>query len=290
MQNLLKRLGLPTPAIHVVLGSGFGSALDELGLGSEPGMQGSGDFAGWKVRAQARFVDLEGLTAATVPGHPGVFRYLEHTPTGAILTFQVGRIHGYEGHSPRTVVLPVVSSFLAGTRKFILTNAAGGIDPSFTVGSVMLIRDQFNMTGQNPLTGHNPEHGPRFPDMTGAYDAEMRERFRAILKARGDITVFEGVYLGLSGPSFETPTEVQVFRSWGMGSVGMSTVWETLALRHAGAKVAGLSLISNAAAGMGDGKPLDHELILEESKRAARKIVSAVLTYADQDLSGGSRS
>src|SRR5262249_32937121 len=153
--------------------------------------------------------------------------------------FQMGRLHGYEGHSPRATVQPVMIPRLCGVEKFLLTNAAGGLDPAMQAGDVMLISDQVNMTGNNPLVGKNPrgpdgrELGPRFPDMGDLYRREWRARLRTQLE-RQKLRVFEGCYLGLLGPTYETHAEVKLFSSWGMKAVGMSTVWEAIALHHSG--------------------------------------------------------
>src|SRR5262249_34664020 len=159
-----------------------------------------------------------------------------------------------EGHEPSTVVQTVMVPRLSGVKSFVLTNAAGGLSLSMRPGDVMLIRDHVNLTGLNPLVGVNPQGldgrplGPRFPDLARLYDREWRARLLRICAAEG-LGTHEGVYLGLLGPSFETPAEIQLFSSWGLHAVGMSTVWEAIALAHSGARVAGLSLVSNLGSG-----------------------------------------
>jgi purine-nucleoside phosphorylase len=267
-----------TPTWHIVLGSGFGKALDQLPVGSA-----------WVARGGFSFEKIPGLVASTAPDHQGQYRIYEHKPTGQSVVFQLGRVHGYEGHSARDAVSPVMIGRLAGIQKFLLTNAAGGLPPNYDLGDVMLIRDHVNLTGQNPLMGANPASpagavlGPRFPDMSSLYDPEWRKTLRSNLTQVG-LRVHEGVYLGLLGPSFETHAEVELFGRWGMQAVGMSTVWEAIALKHSGARLAGLSLVSNAAAGLGDGAPIDHEKILETCRKSAQQIIAGVLRWLEAEV------
>jgi purine-nucleoside phosphorylase len=167
----------------------------------------------------------------------------------------------------------------AGTRNFLLTNAAGGLRPWHQLGDVMLIRDHVNLTSQNPLVGTTPV---RFPDMSGAYDREWRQSLMQKFKDVG-LVVHEGIYLGLLGPSFETPAEIELFSKWGIDAVGMSTVWEAIALKDSGARFAALSLISNAAAGLGDGLPLEHEKILEVCRSSAERVVLAIAAWLESE-------
>lgn len=274
-QACLNALGVQkAPFLHTVLGSGYAQALSKIHQ-THPHMKHRGSFSFEKIR---------GLTAATVPGHPGAFQVYEDTSHSEFFVFQQGRLHGYEGHAPQVAVLPVMAARFAGVTQFLLTNASGGLDVAHRPGDVMLIRDQVNMTGLNPLVGPNVVKadgtplGPRFPDMSQVYEIQWREELRMHLMKSG-LKVHEGNYMGLLGPSFETPAEVQLFASWGMHAVGMSTVWEGIALKHSGAKVGGLALISNAACGMGDGKPLDHELILETCAHSAEKIMDGIFNW-----------
>jgi purine-nucleoside phosphorylase len=274
----LKKAGLKkAPGFHIVLGSGFGAALDHVGGGN------------WVLKNELSFSEIPGLPRSTVQDHAGKFKVYENAK-GQSAIFQFGRIHGYEGHAACDVVMPVMLARLSGVSNFLLTNAAGGVSAAFNAGDAMLIRDQVNMTGQNPLTGENPVGvdklplGPRFPDMGNAYDSKWRADLKTIL-ANAGLRVHDGIYMGLLGPSFETPAEVTLFNSWGIHAVGMSTVWETIALKHSGARVAGLSLISNAAAGMGDGAPLDHSKILETCRVSAAKIMTGVLGWLEKEMS-----
>lgn len=274
-QACLRALGIQkAPLLHTVLGSGYATALSKISQ-THPHMKHRGSFSFEKIR---------GLTAATVPGHPGAFQVYEDTTRAEFFVFQQGRLHGYEGHPPQVAVLPVMAARFAGVTQFLLTNASGGLDVNHRPGDVMLIRDQVNLTGLNPLVGpgilkaDGTPVGPRFPDMSQVYETKWREELHTELKESG-LNVHEGVYMGLLGPSFETPAEVKLFASWGIQAVGMSTVWEGIALKHSGAKVGGIALISNAACGMGDGKPLDHELILGTCAQASEKIMHGIFNW-----------
>lgn len=273
-RNFLKAQQLGNPDLHVVLGSGIGSSFVDEWIPAE-----------WESVGQLNFEDLPAITGATAPGHPGIYRFFRNRSSKRVLCLQVGRLHGYEGLSPDDTVLSVMIPRLAGTTRFMITNAAGGLKLEWPIGSVMMIRDHVNFTGKNPLTGHVPrgpdgsEVGPRFPDLSKAWDRELNDLMRRELGNAG-IETFEGVYLGVLGPSFETPAEVRLFSQWGMGTVGMSTVWEAIALVHSGALVAGFSLISNLGCGLDPGVVLDHFQILETSKASARKITQALFQVA----------
>lgn len=269
---------------HCVLGSGFGSALDQGFVQN---------LKGWRRSDVVKFSDVDGIHKATVQGHKGVFEFFIHEATGKRVCFQVGRLHGYEGLPPRQAVAPVLIARAQGTENFILTNAAGGLNAKFQVGSVMIIKDHVNLTGSNPLVGPNPTHpdhpkkewGPRFPDLKDCYDPEWRRGLKEAF-SKTSLIQHEGVYLGLLGPSFETPAEVRLFSSWGLDAVGMSTVWEALALKHTGARICGLSLISNAACGLGDSnEDLDHETILEASQKSAGEIVKGLFGFFEREFS-----
>lgn len=272
-QDFLTKHKLPMPQCHVVLGSGYGAALDQFS---------------WERVADLPFSSLPGFHASTVVDHAGCYRFFRKGKHS--LSFQMGRLHGYEGHDPSTVVQTVMVPRLAGVKNFVLTNAAGGLSMSMRPGDVMVIRDHVNLTGLNPLVGANPlgldgrPLGPRFPDLAKLYDREWRSRLLRHCDATG-LGTHEGVYLGLLGPSFETPAEVQLFSSWGLHAVGMSTVWEAIALAHSGARLVGLSLVSNLGSGLGAGT-LDHETILETCRSSAAKIVDAIRNSIEEELSG----
>lgn len=270
-KKFLAKHSLPVPSYHVVLGSGYGAAL--------------ADFS-WEHAGDLSFRDMPGFPASTVQDHAGSYRFFRKGAHS--LSFQMGRVHGYEGHAAALVVQPVMVPRLAGVKKFVLTNAAGGLSMEHKPGDVMLIRDHVNLTGMNPLIGKNPvgvdgkELGPRFPDMANLYDRDFRSKMRKHF-VNLPINVHEGVYLGLLGPSFETPAEIQLFSSWGLHAVGMSTVWEAIALAHSGARVGGLSLISNLGSGLGEGT-LDHNTILETCRVSAAAIVRALTATIEEEL------
>ncbi len=271
-QEFLQSHGLAPPSLHVVLGSGFGTALSAFP---------------WEKVGELSFASVPGLHASTVPDHAG--KYSFYRKGNQVVSFQMGRLHGYEGHAPDEVTRTVMIPRLAGVKNFLLTNAAGGLSLAYQSGDVMLLRDHVNLTGMNPLRGPNPrgldgaELGPRFPDMSRVYDARWRAQLHKACLQQG-LRVHEGVYLGILGPSFETPAEVQLFSSWGLHAVGMSTVWEAIALKHSGARLAALSLISNPGAGLVAGTALDHLEILETCRASATRIVGAIQSFVEEGL------
>ena len=278
----LKGSGLALPAFHVVLGSGFKDSL----IGGLP--------SSFSVKTELSFKAVEGLHASTAPGHDGKYVFVEHARTKKTGIIQVGRLHGYEGLEPSEVVRTVMLTRELGTADYFITNAAGGMDPAHQTGDVVVITDQINLTGRNPLAGPNPkrpdgtEWGPRFQDLTRLFDREWNAALEAGLKAEG-LRVHRGIYLGVPGPAFETPAEIRFYKQIGAHAVGMSTVWETIALRHSGARVCGLSLISNLAAGLSggpDGEPeeLDHFAILDACKGSSRGILKAILSAVESRI------
>ena len=275
-QQILKKLGAEIPTAHIVLGSGFGAALDSLPAKS------------WEAVGEISFSQIPGISQSTVQDHVGKYRLYRHLSTKKIVQFQMGRLHGYEGHDPRQVVQPVMIPRVAGVENFILTNAAGGLDRAMNPGDVMLIEDHVNLTGKNPLIGENPkdhtgkELGLRFPDMGHCYRPEWRARLQTHLEAE-KVAVHKGIYLGLLGPTFETHAEVRLYSSWGMKAVGMSTVWETISLHHSGAKLAGISLISNLGAGLSN-VALNHNDILDTCRISAAQIMRGLSEFLSVDI------
>ena len=248
--QLQKEAGMPR--IGFILGSGWGDAAHLEG-----------------ERAVA-FSSLEGMPACTVAGHAGNFLFGKAGGNSAVIS--QGRLHLYEGHAAATAVLPVAVLYELGVRTVVLTNAAGGIDPAMKPGELMLLRDHINLTGQNPLVGRA---GPQiFADMTQLYDAELRQTVASACKALS-IPCREGVYLQVTGPSYETPAEIRAFRAMGADAVGMSTAIEAVFARYLGMRVAGISCITNMAAGVSEGK-LDHADVLAQSKRNSRAIGALV--------------
>jgi purine-nucleoside phosphorylase len=192
-----------------------------------------------------------------------------------------GRLHLYEGHSERLVVEPALLLGRLGARRLLLTNAAGGLDPAFDAGTLMLIRDHINLTGRDPLIGPNDDAlGPRFPDLTDAWDAELSEALRRAARLEG-VDLAEGVYVGLTGPAYETPAEVRMLYALGGNAVGMSTVLEAIAANWAGARVCGISLVTNKGAGLSP-TPLTHEEVLEVAGVAGPRLVRVIARFAEQ--------
>ena len=219
--------------------------------------------------------DIPNFPVSSVVGHSG--RLVVGKLEGRSVLVMQGRVHFYEGYSMSQVTLPIRMMKVLGNHTVIVTNAAGGINPAFKAGDVMLITDHINllgMAGQNPLRGPNDESfGPRFPDMSQPYDRELRELALKVA-TNNSLTLKQGVYICLAGPSFESPADVRFLRLIGADAVGMSTVPETVVARHAGLRVLGLSGISNALSGAEDGPQTTHEEVLE----AGRVLVPRMMT------------
>jgi purine-nucleoside phosphorylase len=247
------------PVAGVVLGSGLGGLADEV---ADP--------------AAIPFEDLPGWPAATAPGHVG--RLLLGRIGATPVVMLQGRFHMYEGNDPGLVVQPVLLFQRLGARLVVLTNAAGGINRDFGPGTLMVIADHLNLTGRTPLLGPNADElGPRFPDLTEAWDPELRERLKAAGRAE-NVELAEGVYAGLLGPQYETPSEVRMLHGLGADAVGMSTVLECIAARWAGLKVCGVSLVTNAGAGY-TGEVLTHEEVLAAGAEAGPRLARVVRRF-----------
>lgn len=219
------------------------------------------------------FSDIPGFPMATALGHKS--EWVSGSINGKKVCLMRGRFHYYEGYSTDEVVLPVRVMKLIGVKTLILTNAAGGINTEFEPGNLMIINDHINYSGRNPLIGPNMEEfGPRFPDMTYAYNPELRKLALESAKEL-NIPVKEGVYIWFSGPSYETPAEIRAARVLGADAVGMSTVPEVIVANHCGMKVLGISCISNMAAGILD-RALTHTEVMEAG-RAARDYFQALI-------------
>lgn len=228
---------------------------------------GLGDYA--EALTDARFVDyrdIPGFPTSTAPGHAG--RWWAGTLHGKRVCMMQGRFHGYEGYDLSEVTMPVRVMALLGVKTLILTNAAGGVNLSFKPGDLMVLNDCINLSGKNPLTGPNlDEFGPRFPDMSRAYDPALIVLCHAQAERLGLAdSVKEGVYVWFNGPCYETPAEIRMARVLGADAVGMSTVPETIVARHCGMKVLGVSCITNMAAGILD-QPLNHQEVMEVANR-----------------------
>jgi purine-nucleoside phosphorylase len=246
------------PQIALVLGSGLGAFADEF-----------------RTPSKIPYTEIPHFPRSTAVGHAGqlVVGKVGEIPVAGMQ----GRVHLYEGYSAKDVAFPIRVLARMGTKVVILTNAAGGIKRELVPGQLVVIKDHINLQGVSPLTGPNDERfGPRFPDMTVAYD----RRFREMAVGQGNrnhIGLYEGVYAALPGPSYETPAEIRYLRSIGADLVGMSTVPEVIAARHSGMRVLGISCVTNAAAGILD-QPLDHKEVLEIAERVQGQFIALLKT------------
>jgi purine-nucleoside phosphorylase len=247
------------PRVGLVLGSGLGRLADALDL-----------------ELVIPFAELPGWSPATAPGHAG--RLLFGLLSGVPVVVQQGRLHLYEGHSAGFVVQPVLLMGRLGAETVVLTNAAGGVNPSYGAGTLMAIADHLNLTGRSPLIGPNaPEVGPRFPDMTEVWDADLRARLHAAADAE-EVALAEGVYACLLGPSYETPAEVRMLGTLGADAVGMSTALEAVAARWAGMRVCGVSLVTNPGAGLSGGT-LSHAEVLAAAEAAGPGLARVIARF-----------
>jgi purine-nucleoside phosphorylase len=245
-----------SPKIGLILGSGLGVLADEI---AQP--------------VKIPYKEIPDFPVSTVEGHAGqlVFGTLNDIPVVAMQ----GRFHYYEGYSFDKVTFPVRVMRELGVETLIVTNAAGGVNKSFSPGDLMIISDHINNMGSNPLIGPNDSRlGARFPDMSEAYTKELRNIAKDIA-AHLNIKIQEGVYVGNTGPSYETPAEIKCLRILGGDAVGMSTVPEVIVARHSGMKVLGISCISNMAAGILD-QPLTHDEVIETTERVKANFLSYV--------------
>ena len=221
------------------------------------------------------YADLPGFAVPTIPGHLG--RLISGTLAGRQVLALAGRFHVYEGHSAAESAFPVRVLHALGATTLLLTNAAGGIRRSFKPGDLMIIRDHVNLTWRNPLIGPVVPGDERFPDMSEPWDPELRKLLAECAKAAG-VPVTEGVYVGLSGPSYETPAEVRMLEVLGADAVGMSTVHEVIVARAIGMRVAGMSCITNLGAGLSD-ETISHEDVLEVTKAAGEKVEQIAIEF-----------
>ncbi len=244
--------GVDRHDVAVVLGSGWRPAVDRLG----------------ETVAEVSLADLPGFPPSTVAGHTAAVRSIR-CGDRHLVTF-LGRTHAYEGHEATVVAHGVRTAVRAGAGVVVLTNAAGGLRAGMRVGDAVLISDHINLTGRSPLTGAEPDAaagwGPRFTDLTDAYSPRLRTLAREL-----DPSLTEGVYAAVPGPHYETPAEIRAYQILGADLVGMSTVHEVIAARHAGAEVLALSLVTNLAAGLG-GETLAHAEVLDAGRAAATQM------------------
>ena len=251
------------PHIALVLGSGLGSFADDF-----------------EEAVGIPYEEIPGFVRSTAQGHAGrlVIGKIDSVP---VLAMQ-GRVHYYEGYSLEEVTFPIRTFGLLGVKTVVLTNAAGGINVQLTQGALMVISDHLNLMGVNPLRGANDERlGPRFPDMSAVYSPELQEIVVDEARAIG-VEVRRGIYGALSGPSYETPSEIHLLRNLGADAVGMSTVPEAIVARHMGLEVLGISCITNMAAGISD-EPINHEEVMATGDRLRetfaellRRVISAI--------------
>lgn len=242
----------PLPKIALVLGSGLGAFADSL-----------------ENPCAVPYAEIPHFPRSTVIGHAG--RLVIGTVRGVPVAVMQGRLHAYEGYSPDEVVFPIRVLGTLGIKQIILTNASGSLRPEFARGSLVALSDHINLTGANPCVGPDDlTLGPRFFDMTHAYSPRLRQLAIRMAAAQG-WQMNEGIYLGVSGPSFETPAEIRFFRTIGADLVGMSTVQEVIAARHLGLEILGISCVTNLAAGLAEAE-LNHAEVLETGQWTAHTL------------------
>ncbi len=239
------------PRTALVLGSGLGGFGEKI-----------------QLEAVVDYHQIPGFPVSTVPGHQG--RFLFGFVEGEPVVVMQGRVHYYEGYSMEDVVLPIRVMQALGARRLILTNASGGINPTFQAGDLMVLTDHISSFVPSPLIGPNEEaFGPRFPDMTEVYSRRLREKVLAAGEKLG-IPLRQGVYLQTTGPQYETPAEIKLYAALGASAVGMSTACEAIVARHLGMEICGISCVTNLAAGLSSA-PLSHKEVQETADRVAQQ-------------------
>lgn len=263
-ESVRKRIDF-RPSVALVLGSGLGDYADSI-----------------RVEAELPYGEIEGFPVSTVPGHDGrfIFGYVGEVP----VVCMKGRVHYYEGYPISDVVLPVRLMRKMGAKLLFLTNASGGVNPEYKAGDLMMLTDHIACFVPNPLIGANADAlGVRFPDMSHIYDEDLQEMIRCCAGEEG-ISIREGVYLQLTGPSYESPAEVRMLRTLGADAVGMSTAVEAVAANHMGMKICGISCVCNLAAGLTP-EPLTHEEVQEAANAAAplfqRLVTASILKFGE---------
>lgn len=250
------------PVTGIIAGSGLGNLKNRF-----------------KIIKSINYSDIPNFSKTTVEGHSGELVLCEYKKQH-MLVFN-GRFHFYEGHPAQDTVYPVRFMRTAGVKNLIITAATGGVNKKYSPGDIVILKDHINLTGHNPLRGmHHKEFGDRFPDMCNIYDAKLRKKALSISK-KYKIKAYEGVYLGVMGPSYETPAEIKAFGKLGADIVGMSVVFEAIAAAQMGMNILGLAYVSNMAAGL-CGKNLDHNEVLEAGKNVnanMTKIIKEVLEH-----------
>jgi purine-nucleoside phosphorylase len=261
-QFLRGKLGKLSPRVAIVLGSGLGAVANRV-----------------TEKIQVPYSEIPHFPQSTVDGHSG--RIVAGRIGGAPVIVMQGRVHFYEGYTPAQVTFPMRVLGALGIDAVILTNAAGGIDESYELGQLVALSDHINLMGWNPMVGPNDPRlakrrnaGLRFFDMSEAYSKRLRTLAAQAARDEG-ITISEGVYLAVTGPSFETPAEIRAFRTMGATLVGMSTVPETIVARHMGMEVLAISCVTNKAAGLND-RPLSHEEVFETGRLVERRLSGVI--------------
>lgn len=259
-----------TPRVAVVLGSGLGAVADAV---EDP--------------VAISFDEIPHFVSSTVEGHEGSLIIGSCGSVDVVL--MKGRVHFYEGYSMEEVTLPVRVFHLMGIRSLILTNAAGGAAPHLTPGSLMALTDHINLMGENPLRGENDERfGPRFQDMTTVYSPAYLEAAHEIAREIG-LVLFDGVYMAVRGPSYETPAEIQMMRKLGADAVGMSTVPEATVARHCGISVLAISCITNVAAGLAAAE-IDHREVMSVGARVGKQLANLIVRVIPRIVSADTKS
>ena len=259
VNQLLRAIRL-RPRLGVVLGSAFGGVVNEL-----------------EVDAEVQFDELPGMPSSSVKGHAG--KFVVGRLAGLEVLVQAGRLHYYEGHSMEVVTFPMRLMAAVGVQRVVLTNAAGGISDDLNVGDFMQITDHINLMGESPPRGTVSEGRTRFVDMADAYSTELGQALGQAAERCG-VALKQGVYLAVSGPSYETPAEIGAFANMEADAVGMSTVPETIVARQCGMEVLGLSCITNAAAGKAT-DPITHEEVLAASGQASRNAAELLNSFCE---------
>ncbi len=253
-ESIRAQIGRREPTVGLVLGSGLGAYAERL-----------------QDQVAIDYGDIPRFPLSSVSGHAG--RLVVGNAGGVTCAAMQGRVHYYEGQDMRNVVFPLRALIRLGIRTFIITNAAGGVNATYSPGDLVLISDHINLIPEHPLRGDNDERiGPRFPDMTDAYAPELRALARVVARHQG-LPAHEGVYCALQGPSYETPAEVRMARTLGADLVGMSTVPEVIVARHMGARVLGISCVTNLAAGI-SGQKLSHEEVTQTAARVRERFIA----------------
>lgn len=254
------------PKVGIVLGSGLGGFAEEL-----------------SDAVEIPYAEIPGWPPSTAAGHTG--KLAVGKVAGVEVAVMVGRAHLYEGYTPQQVVFGVRTLSRMGVETMVFTNAAGGINPSYGRGALVLISDHINLQGSNPLVGPNDDElGPRFPDMSEAYTAPCRDAAKRIA-SRLKLPLFEGIYAAVLGPSYETPAEIRYLRTIGADLVGMSTVPEVIAANHVGMRTLAISCVTNMAAGILQQK-IDHEEVLETGRRVRGTLTLFLKTLLPELVDG----